>query len=104
MNLPEPTAAPPTSGKAQEEMALILDELEKRRKKCPLDFYKPNPFQSQLHQSPFRNRLCLSGNKAGKSIGVSADIAMLYEDRHPTRKLRRPSVGWIVAKNFDAQR
>ncbi len=62
--------------------------------------YVPNVFQTKMHKSDQRIRLCLGGNRTGKTFGGAVELAWWLTGRHPFRSVPIPCKCWSVSLNF----
>lgn len=52
--------------------------------------------QLDFHRSPARNRICVAGNRAGKTEGGAREAGFTSTGFHPYREVTTPNIGWVV--------
>jgi phage terminase large subunit-like protein len=75
------------------EQLELRTEQYRRRERVRLDRYRPYPKQSEFHAAGAgnRERLFMAGNRCGKTLSGSAEMAMHLSGRYPS---------WWVGKRF----
>ncbi|MBX5143200.1 DNA packaging protein [Rhizobium lentis] len=76
------------------EQAMLMAELDRRRRTNRLQAYRPYSKQLEFHSSGslFRERLFMAGNQLGKTLAGAAEAAMHLTGRYPD---------WWEGKRFD---
>lgn len=96
------------SPQAKKELARYLTLHEKTRKEHALEFWKPwsckhngrHTSQIEVLKSTARRRLCLGGNRVGKSEVGAADTAYGFLGIHPYRDNRVPINIKVIGEDF----
>lgn len=86
----------------------VLDEFDKRQREA-LRLYRPLPHQLEFHRSLAGERIIRGGNRSGKTLSATAEIAhaitgmpILFEKDGKTRQVRekyprqRPLTIWVI--------
>ncbi|NRP73981.1 hypothetical protein ILFOPFJJ_04902 [Ensifer psoraleae] len=76
------------------EQAVLMAELDRRRRTNILAGYRPYARQREFHAAgaTFRERLFMAGNQLGKTLAGAAEAAMHLTGRYPN---------WWVGRRFD---
>src|SRR4051812_9765178 len=66
------------------EQAMLMAELDRRRRTNRLQSYRPYAKQHEFHSAGafFRERLFMAGNQLGKTLGGAAEAAMHLTGRY----------------------
>ena len=96
----------------KEELALYLDEKERRREQEPIRYYnqeKKHLKQIEFHQSAKRIRALFGGNRTGKTVGGAVESVWYSTGEHSYKKnlkpyINRPNRGWVVSLTNEVQR
>lgn len=73
---------------------------DRRYEDYRLIYYKPQEYQKGFHESNVKIRAVFGGNKSGKTtVGVVEGLQIAL-GIHPTKKIRTPNSGRIVATDF----
>jgi phage terminase large subunit-like protein len=75
-----------------EELVNIGQELSRRKTQENIRYYQPFAHQLAAHRSPAKIRLCLGGNRSGKTTFDVAETCWYATQTHPYRKTPKPPV------------
>ncbi len=83
-------------------------KLERFRKENGIYFYNPLPkcvaFHKHNPEIPFTIRLLHGANRSSKTTTGSAEDVWYATGLHPHKKIKTPNEGWVVSKDYNAQK
>lgn len=92
-----------TKGLTPEEVQFLAD-FEQYQKENAIRFYKASPKIEAFHKSTAMYRLLGGGNRCGKSYSCAVEDIWYALGCHPYKKVETPNDGWVVSKDYNAQK
>lgn len=90
------------------ELASLLEEKQRRRRRSSLGHYKPYPKQREFHHTRKRERMLMAGNQQGKTLCAANEVAMHVTGRYPDwwqgHRFEGSMVAWVASETMEVSR
>lgn len=92
----------PRAAQAQRRMDAAVEELD-RRQRDAVRLYKPMPAQEEFHRCKSPVRIIRAGNRSGKTLAVTMEVARAARQMDPHKKYtkKRPLIIWMIVYSED---